>query len=68
MDLSGSTLLSSGSFAPKFWEMIKIEFSVHFGVKNSKFDKNRFAWFMIWTVKLFQDQRVLDQANYYKAV
>jgi len=26
MDLRGSILLSSESFAPKFWEMIKIEF------------------------------------------
>jgi len=26
MDLRGSTLLSSRSFAPKFWEIIKIQF------------------------------------------
>jgi len=26
MDLRGFTLLSSWSFAPKFWEMIKIQF------------------------------------------
>jgi len=26
MDLRGSILLSSESFAPKFWQMIKIQF------------------------------------------
>jgi len=26
MDLYGSILLSSGSFASKFWEMIKLQF------------------------------------------
>jgi len=26
MDLRSSILLSTGSFAPKFWEMIKLQF------------------------------------------
>jgi len=26
MDLRGSIFLSSGGFAPKFWEMIKMQF------------------------------------------
>jgi len=26
MDLRGSILLRSGSFAPKFWEIIKLQF------------------------------------------
>jgi len=48
MDLRGSTLLSSGSFAPKFLEMIKQNFNA-FWCKKMKFGQNALTWFMIWT-------------------
>jgi len=45
MDLRGYTLLRRGSFAPKFWEMIKYTFKA-FWCKKIKFDQNGLTWFM----------------------
>jgi len=44
MDLHGSILLSSGSFAPKFWKMIKMQFNA-FWCKELKIRPKRTLWF-----------------------
>jgi len=51
IDLRGSILLSSESFAPKFWEMIKLKFQCIL-VWKLKFDQNGLTWFMIWTAEM----------------
>jgi len=48
MDIRGSILLNSGSFAPKFWEKINCSFNALW-CKNLKFEQNGVTWLMIWT-------------------